>query len=194
MESAIISPTYSVEVSKMPYFPCSGCGKSLEINTGAPGMWNKPNTGGFTHTLIGSAICRDCKSGTGFEIIDNVISYVSGKKSYGSINSALSQTVKTLYSEAEMCFMSGSPDAAVAMCRSSVEIALTEKGKTGRDLYNKIENAKDILDEVEIGLAHASRLVTRDAIHRAELVPLADIPSMLSAAVRILNKIASSPA
>lgn len=178
----------------MPYFPCSSCGKSLEINTGDQSVWNKPNAGGFTHTLIGSAICRHCGAGTGFEIIDNVISYVSGKKSYGSINSALSQTVKTLYGEAEMCFMNGSPDAAVAMCRSSVEIALTEKGKTGRDLYSKIENAKDILDEVEIGLAHASRLVTRDAIHKAKLVPLSDIPSMLSAAIRILNKIASSPA
>ncbi|MDD5190488.1 MAG: hypothetical protein PHE50_05535 [Dehalococcoidales bacterium] len=66
---------------------------------------------------------------------------------------------------------------------------MTEKGIEGKDLYTKIENAKEILDPVEIGLAHASRLVTRDAIHKAELMSLSDIPSMLSATVRILNKI-----
>lgn len=175
----------------MPYLQCASCGRTLEINTGEQSMWNKPNQGGGTHKVIGSAICRHCGAGTGFEITDNIIVYISGKSSYGTISAALSQIVKTLYSEAEMCFMSGAPDAAVVMCRSSVEIALTEKGISGRVLNDKIENAKDILDEVEIGLAHASRLITRDAIHRAELMSLSDIPSILSATVRILNKLAS---
>jgi hypothetical protein len=176
----------------MPYLQCVSCGDTLEINTGERNGWNTPNTGGHTKKVIGSIICRSCGAGTGFEIVDNTIIYISGKSSYGSINKTLSQAVKTLYSEAEMCFMNGSPNAAVAMCRSSVEIALTEKGMEGRDLYTKIENSKDILDTVEIGLAHASRLVTRDAIHNAELMSLSDIPSILSATVRILNKLASS--
>ncbi len=191
MRSDIIIPLYTVEVSTMPYLQCASCSKTLEINTGEQSMWNKPNAGGDTHKVIGSTICRHCGAGTGFEITNNIIVYVSGKSSYGTISAALSQIVKTLYSEAEMCFRSGAPDAAVAMCRSSVEIALTEKGIQGRVLYDKIENAKDILDEVEIGLAHASRLVTRDAIHNAELMSLSDIPSILSATVRILNKLAS---
>jgi len=193
MKSSIIEASYKTEVSTMPYLQCVGCGNTLEINTGDVTMWNKPNKGGFTHKIIGSVICRGCHTGTGFEITDNTIVYVSGKSSYGSIDTTLPQKVKTLYSEAEMCFSSGSPDGAVAMCRASVEIALTERGIEGRDLYNKIENAKGILDEVEIGLAHASRLVTRDAIHKAELMSLSDIPSILSATVRILNKLASRP-
>lgn len=194
MKSGIINESYRVGVSKMPYLKCVGCDNILEVNTGNQSKWNQPNPGGSTHKVIGSVICRRCGAGTGFEITDNTIVYVSGVSSYGSINTALSQTVKTLYSEAEMCFRGGSPDATVAMCRASVEIALTERDKEGRDLYHKIENSKDILDEVEIGLAHASRLVTRDAIHKAELMSLSDIPSILSATIRILNKLASQPA
>jgi len=177
----------------MPYLHCTSCGETLEINTGPPNLWNQPNQGGHTKQIIGSIICRKCGTGTGFEIVDNTIVYVSGKNSYGSLSNTLSQTVKTLYSEAEMCFMNGSPNATVAMCRSSVEIALTEKGIEGRDLYTKIENAKGTLDTVEIGLAHASRLITRDAIHNAELISLSDTPSILSATVRILNKLATIP-
>ena len=100
----------------MPYLPCSGCGKTLEINIGEQVSWNKPDVKCNPSKIIGSAFCRNCKAGTGFEIIDNVLSYVSGKSSYGSIDSSLSQIVKTIYSEAEMSFRNGSPDAGVAMC------------------------------------------------------------------------------
>ncbi len=191
MHSDIIDAPYSVEVSKMPYLPCSGCGRAMEINIGQQVLWSGPNEKSNPSKIIGSAFCRECKAGTGFEITNNLISYVSGKSSYGSIANSLSQIIKTIYSEAEMCFRNGSPDAAAAMCRSSIEISLTEKGISGRDLYHQIESAKGLLNEVEIGLAHASRLVTRDAIHNGELVSLSDIPSMLSATVRILNKLAS---
>lgn len=56
-----------------------------------------------------------------------------------------------------------------------------------------ITNAKTngVLDDIEVSLAHGSRLITRDAIHRSELVQLSDVPSMLSATVRILSKLAS---
>ena len=80
------------------------------------------------------------------------------------------------------------------MCRASIEAALTEKGVPGKDLFHKIDNAKSLLGEIEVGLAHASRLITRDAIHRGELIPLSDVPSILSATVRILNKLASPTA
>ena len=63
----------------------------------------------------------------------------------------------------------------------------------GNNLFELIKDAgeKNILDEIEVGLAHSSRLITRGAIHRGEFVSLADIPSMLSATVRILNKLVS---
>lgn len=128
----------------------------------------------------------------GQEIEANAITYVSGKSSYGSLNTQLSETIKILYAEAELCFQSGAPNASTAMCRSSLELALIQAGFNGANLYNQIETAKaaEALDDIEVGLAHGSRLITRDAIHRGELISLSDVPSILSATVRILNKLA----
>ncbi len=96
-----------------------------------------------------------------------------------------------LYAEAELCFQNGSPNASAAMCRASIELALTRAKFEGKDLFGLIEDAgkKNKLDAIEVGLAHSSRLITRGAIHRGEFVSLVDMPSMLSASVRILNKL-----
>jgi hypothetical protein len=82
------------------------------------------------------------------------------------------------------------------MCRASLEAALTQANFKGTSLYDQIASAKTAgaLDDVEVGLAHASRLITRDAIHRGELISLSDVPSILSATIRILNKLASPTA
>ncbi|MBI2852196.1 MAG: hypothetical protein HYX84_03720 [Chloroflexi bacterium] len=186
MESDIISPRYSVEVNTMAYLLCSSCKARMQIEIPAVG-----NGVYDPIRVIGSAICRQCKAGTGFEIENNVITYVSGAKSYGILNGALSETVKTLYAEAELSFQSGASNASTSMCRASIESALTEKEIQGNNLFEQINNAKKILSDVEIGLAHACRLITTGAIHRGELIALADVPAILSATVRILNKLAS---
>lgn len=190
MKSVIISSSYSVEVSKMPDLLCTGCKKPMQIEIPHPGR--EPTTCDPIR-LIGSAICRHCGTGTGFEIEANTITYVSGKSSYGSLNTLLSEIVKTLYTEAELCFQSGAPNASTAMCRASLEAALTQAKFKNANLYDQITSAKTAgaLDDVEVGLAHASRLITRDAIHRGGLISLSDVPSILSATVRILNKLAS---
>jgi hypothetical protein len=156
-------------------------------------MWNIPNTGSNPMKLIGSATCRKCGAGIGFEIVDNVVTYVSGKAGYGKLDARLSGDVKMLYAEAELCFQNGIPNAAAAMCRASTELALNKAGYKGRDLFELIEDAgKKKLDTIEVGLAHSSRLMTRGAIHRGEFISLTDVPSMLSATVRILNKLSSN--
>ena len=157
-------------------------------------LWNKPNAASNPNKIIGSAKCRNCGASTGFEIKDNTIANISGGSSYGVINPNLSEVTKVLYAEAELCFQSGVPNAAASMCRASIEDALKKDGVKGRDLYQMIDNAKSDkkLNDVEVSLAHASRLITRDAIHRGELVNLSDIPSMLSATVRILNKLSEA--
>ena len=190
MKSDIMS-IYSVEVVEMPYFPCNGCGVTLEVNISDVQSWNKPNKASNLDRLIGSASCRQCGSKTGFEISDNVIAYVATGGSYGNLPVGLSENVRKFYAEAEMCFRNGSPNASAAMCRASIEVALNDKEIQGRDLYNKIENAKDILGEVAVGLAHGSRLITRDAIHNEQLINLSDMPSILSATVMVLNKLSS---
>jgi hypothetical protein len=72
------------------------------------------------------------------------------------------------------------------------EVGLAKAGMAGNSLYELIEDArrKNCLGDIEVGLAHTNRLMTRGAIHRAESVPLSDIPSMLSATVRIFNRLA----
>ncbi len=192
MESAIITSSYNVEVSKMPHLLCTGCKKPMVIEIPHSGLPTSCNP----IRLIGSAICRDCGVGTGFEIEADTIIYVSGKSSYGGLNTLLPEIVKTLYTEAELCFQSGAPNATTTMCRASLEAALTQADFKGDNLHDQIASAKaaDALDDVEVGLAHASRLITRGAIHRGELISLSDVPSILSATVRILNKLASSPA
>ena len=179
----------------MPYLQCTGCGDTrLEINIGRKQFWNVPDKYSFTRKLIGSATCRASGAGTGFEIVDNVIAYISGKSSYGELNAGLASDVKMLFAEAELCFQNGIPNGAAAMCRASTELALSKAGCEGKDLFKLIEDAggKGKLDDVEVGLAHSSRLITRGAIHRGEFVSLADVPSMLSATVRILNKLSSN--
>ncbi|MFC1979672.1 DUF4145 domain-containing protein [Chloroflexota bacterium] len=173
----------------MPSLLCTGCKRSMEIEM--PHSGREPTTCDPIR-LIGSAICRHCGTGTGFEIEANTIIYVSGKSSYGSMNTLLPEIVKTLYAEAELCSQSGAPNASMAMCRASLEAALTQANFKGANLYDQIASAKTAgaLDDVEVGLAHASRLITRDAIHRGELISLSNVPSILSATVRILNKLA----
>ncbi len=178
----------------MPYLPCSTCGASMEVNIGDFNRHNMPNTKSDPKKVVGSALCRACGNGTGFEITDNVLNYVSGKSSYGSLTPPTAPAVSAFYSEAEMCFQTGAPNASATMCRAAIETALDQSGFTGSSLYEKIENAKGkkALDDMEVGLAHASRLITRESIHKAELITLSDIPSMLSATVHILNTLVRS--
>jgi hypothetical protein len=175
----------------MPYLSCNGCGSSMQVNVGSRDHWNEPQRNSQAHKLIGSATCRGCGTGTGFEIIDNVIVYVSGRSSYGELNTGIDNDTKMLFAEAELCFQNGVPNAAAAMCRASVELALIRTGFNGNNLYELIKDAegKGKLDTVEVGLAHSTRLMTRGAIHRGEFISLADVPSMLSATVTILNKL-----
>ena len=169
---------------------CTGCRKPMEIKTCRSGQ--RIDTSNPLR-VIGSAMCRNCSTATGFEIEDDVVVYVSGKSGYGSLDTRLSDIIKTLYAEAELCSQMGVADASAAMCRASIETALEKVGFKDSNLFKQIENAKTAgaLDDVEVSLAHGSRLMTRDAIHRGNLIALSDIPSMLSATVRILNKLAT---
>jgi len=169
---------------------CTGCKESMLISTTMIGQRSATSN---PRRLIGSATCRNCGTATGFELENDVLVYVSGKSDYGSLDTRLSDIVRTLYAEGELCFRMGAADASAAMCRASMEEALERVGFKDNTLFKQIENAKSAgaLDDIEVSLGHGSRLITRDAIHRGNLIALSDIPSMLSATVRILNKLAT---
>ncbi len=178
-DSDIMLPNYKVEVAKMPTIRCTKCGYELKIYVND---WAKG--------IIGTCKCANCENVTGFEIEGDAVVYVAGK-SYGNFSSNVPNVAKSFYTEAESCFFIGAPNASAAMCRASIESALTEAKYTGKDLYEKIVYAKkqDALTDVEVSLAHGSRIITRDAIHRLELISLSDVPSMLSATIHILNQL-----
>lgn len=84
-----------------------------------------------------------------------------------------SDRVKTVFTEALLCFSVGAWNAVGTMCRRAIEESLVEKGATGRDLYNKIEDAaqrlslpKDLLD-----YAHQVRVIGRDGAHASDFKP-----------------------
>jgi len=144
-----------------------------------------------TPSLRGTAICPRCHTSIGFELTNNIITWVSGSLSYGVLNAAVPPEAKAFYGEAELCLLAAAPNAVACLCRASVEIALEKAGYKRGSLYDKVEEAKKVsrLGDEEVGLAHASRLVTRESIHRGTAVQPSDSPSLLAAAVRVLNRL-----
>lgn len=190
MKSDIMQPFYGMGVSKMPDLPCSHCGQRMVVNIGeAHAPPSQPAR------LSGTAICRKCDKATGFELQDNMINFIEGKRSYGSIDAKVSKIPQAFFAEAEMCSRSAAPNAVAAMCRASIETMLNEQGFKGNDLKQQINlaAAKKALDQDEIALAHGSRLLANSAIHGGELILVSHIPSMLAATVVVLNKLANVP-
>jgi hypothetical protein len=54
----------------MPYIQCAGCGQALEINIVERDCWNTPRVDSNPSKVVGSATCRNCNTGTGFEIME----------------------------------------------------------------------------------------------------------------------------
>lgn len=176
---AKLTPSYGVEVSDMPVFRCAVCGQIHTVQL----------TGGTTR-VSGISTCG-CSAKTGFTIDREVTLFVTGQSSFGLLSNSVPQEAKEYFSEAEGAFMSALPNSAGTMCRASVEVALTKAGFPAKNLYDQIEDATRAgkLGQEDAMLAHGSRLATREAIHRGNPLTIADLPPMLSATVRILNKL-----
>ncbi len=164
---------------------CIGCGRGRLITVQSP-----------LTSIRGQVTCHDtrkdgspCEATTVFHLEEDMISYISGDTGYGTPNGNVPDKAKRLFAEAETSFGSGAPNAAAAMCRASIEFTLDGAGFKANNLYDRViaaQRAKKLTDE-EVMLAHGSRIITRNAIHLGDLVELSDIPSMLSAAVQIMN-------
>jgi hypothetical protein len=170
----------------MPNIPCSYCGARMVIEIGEAHIQpSRPKK------LVGTVFCRECDKPTGIELENNMPTFISSKQLYGNLVTGVTTLSQILFTEAETSFRAGCPNAAATMCRAAIEIALSEKGIAGDSLFEMINNAKSLLGETVQMLAHGSRLVTRSAIHRGELIPITYIPSMLTATVTVLNTLAS---
>lgn len=189
MKSDIIQPFYGMGVSKMPELPCSHCGQRMVVNIGE---MHAPQS--QPARLSGTAICRKCDKSTGFELQDNMIHYIEGKRIYGSIDSKVPTIAQAFFAEAELCSRSAAPNAVAAMCRASIEAMLNERGFRGNNLKHQIDLAveKKALNQDESALANGSRLLANTAIHSGELISVSHIPSILAVTVVVLNKLVYS--
>lgn len=82
------------------------------------------------------------------------------------------------------------------MARSSIERGLSAKGYDKGTLEQRIEAAhkadKKIIGDVDLALAHGTRLIGNDAIHEAQTIAPVEVEGALGATVQILNKMFSS--
>ena len=80
------------------------------------------------------------------------------------------------------------------MCRAAIEESLDKKRVKGKDLFEKIENAKGTyLGDGEVAIATGARLIGRDALHHGLEVTLTQAAVMLSATAEVVNHIAQQP-
>ncbi|MSQ22353.1 MAG: hypothetical protein EXR53_03465 [Dehalococcoidia bacterium] len=128
-EDAKLTPSYWLEVSDVPMIACTGYKDGTGKCSGRFSITNNEQNRGNENTMRGTVICPKCDTGTGFEMDENwTVTYVSGRSAFGTLKASVPIKSKTLYAEAESSFLAANPDAAAAMCRSSVEIALNIRG------------------------------------------------------------------
>jgi len=164
---------------------CDHCGDMREL------AWRPQpvRSDGKTDIIRGVLTCRNCDRKTIFGMTGNAISFYPSKNAYGQLSGGIPNSVRGTFLDAELCYYGMGFRGAVAMCRACVERALVERGITNRTLEAKIDEAKKqtILTDREYMLAHGSRLVGNEALHEAETIEPSDIPSVLSAAINIVN-------
>ena len=170
---------------KMAELLCDHCGKSREINY-RRATWV---SGEGSDMISGVLTCRQCGKKTIFGMTNDAITFYPTQNAYGQLSENTPNSVRDIFSDAELCYYGMGFRGAVAMCRACVERALKERNITHGVLEGKIDEAEGtgILTRREYMLAHGSRLVGNDALHRAESVEPSDIPSVLSATSSIVS-------
>ena len=168
-----------MEVAVAAELLCRSCRGLIHVSYGNDGRG-----------LRGAVLCK-CGAETGVVVENGVVAWVAGPCASGSLNQSVIDSAKRFYGEAEACALADAPNAVACMCRAAIEVALDSKGISANRLFDRIEAAHNssptILGTVEVVLAHASRLVTRDSIHRDQPIKSEEVPALLSAAIRVLN-------
>jgi hypothetical protein len=143
----------------------------------------------------GTIYCR-CGETIFFELEGSIITFVTGKHPFGGINRNVPEDASDRLAEAKLCYFSGALRASAVMARSSIERGLSAKGYDKGKLEQRIEAAhnddKNIIGDVELALAHGTRLIGNDAIHEAQTIAPVEVEGALGATVQILNKMFSS--
>jgi hypothetical protein len=96
---------------------------------------------------------------------------------------------KEMYEQARLCIFGTAYRAAAVMGRASLEQALIARNFTSGLLEEKIDSAKanGTIGNREFSMAHGSRLIGNDAIHKDKVVTPAYLQNALSSAATIVN-------
>ena len=166
---------------KMAEFPCSRC--SCIKNIGFGNYKDKD-------VLRGVVFC-ECGEQTIFEMERNFLSFLPGKMASISHNPNIPEDARQKFTEARLCFFAPAPRAAAIMLRASLESALTERGITARTLELQIDKSleNDVIGKREYTLAHGTRLVGKEAVHKSTETKPAEVLGIFGAVIQILDKV-----
>lgn len=164
---------------------CDHCGDVLELSYRITSRF-PTDTGDI---ITGVLTCTRCQQKTIFGMKDDAVNFYPGKAVYGQLDEWVPAMVREFFVDAEMCFFGTGFRGAVAMSRACVEEGLEQKGYSGKQLELLINDAHEAgaLDPTNYMLAHGSRLVGNEALHKASSIQPSNVPAVLSAAVSICN-------
>ena len=179
-----LAETDAVEGEDMAELVCDHCGQTRTLE-----MRHSSHLPGEVDILRGTLTCRSCGGKTIFGMQGNAINFYPTKGAYGELSQTIPPKVRHRFLDAELAFYGGSLGGAVAMARSTVEVALEQRGFTQGTLEDQIDAAEaaGALDKTQSMLAHGSRLAGNDALHRAETIEPGAVPPALSASISIAN-------
>jgi len=108
-----------------------------------------------------------------------------------SHNPNIPNDARQKFTEARLCFFAPAPRAAAIMLRASLESALNERDITARNLDKQVEKAleKGVIGQREYAMAHGTRLVGGEAVHKSVEIKPAEVLGIFGAVIQILDKV-----
>jgi hypothetical protein len=174
------------EVTEMPDIACDWCDHSRVVDL-EWGMY-KVRPGDIIRGLL---VCSNCGGRSPFEIRERTITFKPGRQLLTRLNDTVPADVGERYDEAALCLYAAAYRAAAVMSRAAVEQALVNNGITSGTLENKIDEAlrQGIIGKEQHSIAHGSRLIGNDAVHKGASVSPGEVPAVLSAAANLINHV-----
>lgn len=173
---------------------CVHCGQAREIENDFEG-YRFQSPGGtilLRQDIIRATLrCGSCQKSTVFAMTGNAVSFHAGRLFESDVDENVDDDVKEMFTEALLCFYGQGFRGTVAVCRAAVEQALDNKNVTGRDLFGKIEGAKEhgLLGDVQFSQAHGARIAGNEALHQMGAISQAEGMLALTSCVGLLNHI-----
>lgn len=182
-----LAPTAALEEQEMSLVRCHICEQEFTVSVQRhPQAYTNPKD-----ILDGAVVCGECHTENLFRLRGGVIEYRHDPDMFGSMPEASSDVSHLMYTEAVECFIHATLRASAAMCRATLEQVLDDVGYHEGTLEHKIDHAKldGLIDDVQVAIAHGSRLMGNRALHRAANIQRGPVLAALGAVVSLTEDI-----